>query len=511
MTSIRARLATQPEGYRIPIGRVLAIYAGLMLVSFLSSTDQTIVSTALPTVVAHIGGLSQYSWVFTAYMLAATVSIPLYGKLGDVYGKRPMLLASVGLFLVGTAACGLARSMPMLIAFRGLQGLGAGGLVPLSMATVGSIVPLRDRGRYQGLIVASFAGGAGIGPLLGGFIVDHASWPWIFYVNVPFGLLALLVIFTKMSNPQRSERRPIDWLGAATLSVASTLLMLGLLWGGRQYAWGSPVTTLVLAGAVCFATAFAWIERRAVEPIILFEALKQRAVATSVACYALGGMVTLGAITWVPLFVQGVIGSSATEAGLVLWPQFLVASLTSFLVGHWISRRGRLRPTALAGPLFMTAGMLLLWRLNAHATTGEVARDTALTGLGWGMMAQVFILSVQNAVPRSLITSATALMVFSRSMGAALGVAAMGAFVNHGLPRGTKLDASAAGASLGGGASRAVLAHAISPAFFATAIVAALVLPVAAFGVRNVSLRRSVDEEPLREVEIVASSAGGSS
>ncbi|MCW2975105.1 MAG: drug resistance transporter, EmrB/QacA subfamily [Actinomycetia bacterium] len=512
MSSIRARLAEQPEGYRIPIGRVLAIYVGLMLVVFLGSTDQTIVATALPRIVAEIGGLSQYAWIFTAYLLAATVSIPVYGKLGDVYGKRPMLLVSVSVFLVGSALCGLARSMPVLVAFRAVQGLGAGGLVPLAMATVGSIVPLRDRGRYQGFIVAAFAGGAGVGPLLGGFIVDRSSWPWIFYVNIPFGLLALAVISTRMSNPPRQMNRPVDWAGAGMLALTSVSLMLGLLWGGREYAWGSPEIVGTLGAALCFAVAFAFVERRAVEPILPLDLLRKAAVATSVASYALGGMVMLGSITYVPLFVQGVIGQSATESGLVLWPQFLGTSVTSFFVGHWIARRGRLRPTALLGPLVLTSGMILLWRLGPGATTGEVARDTVLTGIGWGMMAQVFILSVQNAVPRSMISSATALMVFSRSMGAALGVAAMGAIVNHGLPRGTRLDPG----SLGGRhtvapAVRAVLAHAITPAFFAAACFAALILPVAAFGVRNVDLRRSVDDETPPVGDVSASTVGGSS
>jgi EmrB/QacA subfamily drug resistance transporter len=512
MGSIRARLAEQPEGYRIPISRVLQIYVGLMLVVFLGSTDQTIVATALPHIVAEIGGLSQYAWIFTAYLLAATVSIPVYGKLGDVYGKRPMLLVSVSLFLAGSALCGLARSMPMLVVFRAVQGLGAGGLVPLSMATVGSIVPLRDRGRYQGFIVAAFAGGAGVGPLVGGFIVDHGSWPWIFYVNIPFGLLALAVIFTRMSNPVRATSRPVDWLGAGMLGLTSVSLMLGLLWGGREYAWGSPEIVGTLGSAACFAVAFGFVERRAVEPILLLEALRKRAVAASVVSYALGGMVMLGSITYVPLFVQGVIGRSATESGLVLWPQFLGTSITSFLVGHWIARRGHLRPTALAGPFILTAGMVLLWRLGPNATSGEVARDTVFAGVGWGLMAQVFILSVQNAVPRSMISSATALMVFSRSMGAALGVAAMGAIVNHGLPRGTRLDpASLDGRQTVAPAVRAALAHAITPAFFAAACFAALILPVAAFGVKNVDLRRSViEEEPPPVQTVIASGVAGS-
>jgi EmrB/QacA subfamily drug resistance transporter len=508
MTSLRAKLARQPEGYRVPIGRVLAIYSGLMLVMFLSSADQTIVATALPHIVADIGGLSLYSWIFSAYLLASTVSIPLYGKLGDVYGKRPMLLTCVTLFLIGSALCGLARSMPMLIACRALQGLGAGGLVPLSMATIGVIVPLRDRGRFQGLIVAAFAGGAGAGPLFGGLIVDNASWPWIFYVNVPFGLLALAVFAWKMSSPQRTIERPVDWLGAAMLAVSSTSLMLGLLWGGRQFPWSSPPVVATLAGAALFCAAFVLVERRAVEPVLMFEVLRQRAVASSVACYALGGMALLGSITYVPLFVQGVIGSSATVSGLVLWPQFLGTSVASFFVGHWISRRGRLRPTAIIGPIFMTTGLLLLWRMDASTTTHEVARNTVLMGLGWGMMAQVFILSVQNAVSRTMMTSATALMVFSRSMGAALGVAAMGTIVNRGLPPGARLNPEALGVAGAAPAVRSVLAHAITPAFLAAAVVAALVLPIAAFGVRNVDLRTSVDDEPPPDAEIAASVAG---
>jgi EmrB/QacA subfamily drug resistance transporter len=487
---IRATLASQPPGYRIPIGRVLAIYVGLMLVNFLSSADQTIVTTALPSIVADIGGLSDYAWVFTAYVLAATIAVPVYGKLGDVYGKRPMLLTSVSVFLGGSMLCGLARSMPELIAFRAVQGLGAGGLVPLSMATIGSMVPLRDRGRYQAFIVAAFAGGAGIGPLLGGIIIEHASWPWIFYVNLPFGVLALAIVFRMMTTPVRTEHRPVDWLGAATLAAASGLLLLALLWGGRTFAWSSPVMLATIAGAVVAWAAFVRAERRAVEPILLFSALRQRAVACSVACYALGGWVMLGSITYVPLFAQAVTGASPTESGLVLWPQFVGTSLASLAVGQFLFRTGRLRPTALIGPVVLCVGVTLLWQMGPDATLSEIARNTVLSGIGWGMMAQVFIVSVQNAVPRSLITSATALMVFSRSMGAALGVAAMGAVVNHGLPADTSLEAQRVGGPLHATAAvRDALAHAITPAFLLTACAAALVLPIAAFGVRDVETR----------------------
>ncbi|HEY4411627.1 MAG TPA: MFS transporter, partial [Gaiellaceae bacterium] len=257
--------------------------------------------------------------------------------------------------------------------------------------------------------------------------------------------------------------------------------------GGRSFAWTSPTELATLVGAVLAWIAFAIAERRAVEPILLFSALRERAVACSVVCYALGGWVMLGSITYVPLFVQTVVGTSATRSGLVLWPQFLGTSIASFAVGRFMFRSGRLRPMALLGPFVLFAGVLMLLRMNAGVTSGQVARDTILSGIGWGLMAQVFIVSVQNAVPRSLITSATALMVFSRSMGAALGVAAMGALVNHGLPPGIRLDSQELGR---GGrspvATRELLAHAITPAFLLTACAAALVLPIAAYGVRNV-------------------------
>ena len=496
---IRATLASQPPGYRIPIGRVLAIYVALMLVNFLSSTDQTIVSTALPSIVADIGGLSEYSWIFTAYLLAATVAIPLYGKLGDVYGKRPMLLTSISLFLAGSMLCGAARSMPMLIGFRAVQGLGAGGLVPLSMATIGTMVPLRDRGRYQAFIVAAFSAGAGVGPLLGGVIVDRASWPWIFYVNAPFGILALVIVSRIMSSPVRTEHRPVDWPGAGALAAASSLLMLVLLWGGRTFPWTSAPLLLTVGGAVAAIAAFVVAERRALEPILLFSALRERAVACSVASYALGGWVMLGSITYVPLFAQSVLGMSATESGLVLWPQFVGTSIASLVIGQFMFRSGRLRRMALAGPFVLTLGVVLLWRMGPDATNREIARNTILSGVGWGMMAQVFIVSVQNAVPRSLITSATALMVFSRSMGAAVGVAAMGAVVSSRLPTGTRLESDRLGQAVASSASRDVLAHAITPAFLLTACAAALILPIAAYGVRDGETSKA--PQPLPEVE----------
>jgi EmrB/QacA subfamily drug resistance transporter len=478
---------------------VLAIYAGLMVTLLLAALDQTIVSTALPRVVSELGGLSQYSWVFTAYLLASTVTVPLYGKLGDVYGRKPLFLGAIVIFLVGSALCGLAQNMTELIAFRGLQGIGAGGLFPLALAVIGNIVPPRDRGRYQGLIGAVFAAASIIGPLVGGFIVDHMSWRWIFYVNLPIGGVALVVISVTM--PWRREGRTkhsIDWLGAALLAGTTTALLLGLVWGGQQYPWTSPQVIGALAGSALMLVAFALVERRAPETIIPFDVIRQRTVAASLVCMALVGMAMFGTISYVPLFVQGVIGTSATSSGVVLTPLMLGAVAASMISGQWVSRTGRTKPNALVGPIFLTAGMFLIWQMGIHTTNGQAARNMVIAGIGLGLMMQVFVLTVQNAVPRAQIGSATAMTQFARSIGATVGVAIMGVIVNHGLPK-----------HFGGGsgiglhrlppALRLVLANALHPAFLTATVISALVFFVVLFGIQETQLRKSLEDHPVSE------------
>jgi EmrB/QacA subfamily drug resistance transporter len=387
-----------------------------MVALLLAALDQTIVATALPRVVSDLGGLSQYSWVFTAYLLASTVTVPLYGKLGDVYGRKPLFIIAIVIFLVGSALCGLAQNMTQLVLFRGVQGLGAGGLFPLALAVVGSIVPPRDRGRYQGLIGAVFASASIIGPALGGFIVDNTTWRWIFYVNLPVGGLALIVISLTMPRRAPHTDHSIDWLGAVLLALGSTAFLLGLVWGGRQYAWGSPeVLVAVISAAVLFAV-FAAYERRVREPILPFDLMRNRTVAASLACMALVGMAMFGTISYVPLFVQGVIGTSATSSGVVLTPLMLGAVTASFISGQWVSRSGRVRPNAIAGPIVLTVGLFLLSQMTVHTTNGEAARNMVIAGVGLGLMMHVFVLAVQNAVPRARIGAATAMTQFSRSM-----------------------------------------------------------------------------------------------
>jgi EmrB/QacA subfamily drug resistance transporter len=492
MGSLRERLARKPPGYRFTIGRILAIYAGVMVALFLAALDQTIVATALPRIVSDLGGLTQYSWVFTAYMLASTVTVPLYGKLGDVYGRKPLMLFAIVVFLAGSALCGTAQNMTQLVIFRGLQGIGAGGLIPLAMAVVGAIVPPRDRGRYQGLIGSVFGSASIIGPAVGGFIVDTTSWRWIFYVNLPVGAAALAVISVTMPRRAPHTDRSIDWGGAALLAASSTSLLLGLVWGSSQYAWGSAhVVGALVAATVLFGTFLAY-ERRVNETILPFGLLHNRVVASSLLCMALVGMAMFGTISFVPLFVQGVVGTSATSSGVVLTPLMLGAVTASFISGQWVSRSGRVRPNAIAGPIALTAGMVLLWRMGVGTTNGEAARNMVIAGIGLGLMMQVFVLAVQNAVPRESIGSATALTQFSRSIGGTLGVTLMGVIVNQGLPKGVAGN----GVVLHRlhGALRVGLAHALRPAFFAGMCVSALVLPIVLVGVRDVRLRRGFDD-----------------
>ena len=511
MTSLRARLARKPPGYRFTIGRILAIYSGLMVALLLAALDQTIVATALPRVVSDLGGLSQYSWVFTAYMLASTVTVPLYGKLGDVYGRKPLFLFAIVVFLVGSALCGLAQNMTELVLFRGVQGLGAGGLFPLALAVVGAIVPPRDRGRYQGLIGAVFASASIIGPALGGFSVDNTTWRWIFYVNLPVGGLALVVISLTMPRRAPQTEHSIDWTGAVLLALGATAFLLGLVWGGRQYAWTSPQVLGALASAVILFLLFAVYERRVPEPILPFDLMRNRTVAASLACMALVGMAMFGTISYVPLFVQGVIGTSATSSGVVLTPLMLGAVTASFISGQWVSRSGVVRPNAIAGPIVLTTGMFLLWQMNAHTTNGEAARNMVIAGVGLGLMMQVFVLAVQNAVPRARIGSATAMTQFSRSIGATLGVTLMGVIINQGLPAGV----SSEGITIHrlSGTLRIGLAHAIRPAFFAAMVVSAVVLPIVLVGIRDVQLRRGFDDvvvgdEPSPQPATAAASSG---
>ena len=492
MGRLRARLARKPPGYRFTIGRVLAIYGAIMVAILLAALDQTIVATALPAIVDDLGGLTSYSWVVTAYILPMTIAVPLYGKLGDIYGRRLLWLVAISVFLLGSALCGMAQSMNQLVAFRVVQGLGAGGLFALAHATIGVIVPPRDRGRYQGLFGSTFVFGSLIGPALGGILVDQASWRWTFYVNLPVGLVALAVI--AIAIPKRMTRRDhyLDLPGAALLAAGTALLLFGMVSGG-DHGWSSPRVLGCFSVSAALLTVFAFVERRSREPILPFDLLRHPTVATGVVATGLAAMAMVGTIAFVPLFVQGVIGTSATASGAVLTPFMFGAVGASAISGQWISRSGRYRPNALAGPVVLGTGLLLLSTMDTTTTNGEAAVYMAIAGVGLGLMMQVFVVAVQNVVPFRAIGSATAMTQFSRSVGATLGVALMGVIINHGLPSGTDIEEAAVRQLPPD--LRVALAEAMQPAFLAATGVCALTLLIVFLGLREVPLRKGFEED----------------
>ena len=415
-------------------------------------------------------------------------------KLGDVYGSKPLFVFAIGIFLVGSVLCGLAWGMPELIAFRAVQGIGAGGLFALTHATIGRIVPPRSRGRWQGLVAATFAVGSIAGPALGGVIVDNASWRWIFFVNVPVGLVALLLIWLTM--PRRAPRRhhSIDYRGAALLAGGTGALMCGLTWGGHEYAWASPQVLGAFAVSAALLGAFAFVERRVRETIIPFELLRRPTVAAGVAGVGLTAMAMFGVVAFVPLFVQGVLGESATSSGAVLTPFMVSIAATAMLTGQWISWSGRYKPNALVGPVVLGVGLVLLASMDASTSIGRVTLYSVIAGIGQGLMMQAFVVGVQNSVPMDSMGSATALTQFCRSIGTTFGVTLMGVIVNQGLPAQARDGAVVHRLPP---ALRVELADALQPAFFAAFCICALVLVLVAVGMRETPLRKGFEETEL--------------
>jgi EmrB/QacA subfamily drug resistance transporter len=412
--------------------RVRLIFGALMLVILLASLDQTIVATALPTIVGDLGGLQHLSWVVTAYLLASTVTGPIYGKLGDLYGRKVVLQTAIVIFLIGSALCGLAQGMVELIAFRALQGLGAGGLLVTTIAVVGDIIPPRERGRYQGLFGAVFGVSTVIGPLLGGFFVDNLSWRWIFYVNLPVGAVGLLVIGVVFHTRSEQVRHSIDYVGASLLAAALTGIVLFTSLGGTTLAWGSPGSIALVTGGVALLAAFAFAERRAAEPILPLALFRNRVFVVSGAIGFIIGLALFGSITYLPLFLQIVKGKSPTSSGLQLTPMMAGLLVTSIASGRLISRFGRYRPFPIAGTAVVTAGMALLSRLSLHSSASAAALYMLVVGLGLGMVMQVLVLAVQNAVAHRFMGVATSGAVLFRQVGGSIGVAVFGAiFANR--------------------------------------------------------------------------------
>ena len=427
-------------------GNVLVSIGALLLGLLLAALDQTIVSTALPTIVSDLGGLEHLSWVVTAYLLASTAATPLWGKLGDQYGRKRLFQIAIVIFLIGSALCGAAQNMPQLIGFRALQGLGGGGLIVLSMAIVGDVVSPRERGRYQGLFGAVFGATSVLGPLLGGLFTEHLSWRWVFYINLPVGVVALAVIATALHIPRKSTRHVIDYLGTFLIAAVATCLVLVASLGGTTWGWGSPqIIGLAVLGVVLIG-AFVAVERRAAEPVLPLKLFRVRTFTLAAVISFIVGFAMFGAMTYLPTFLQVVQGITPTMSGVHMLPMVFGMLISSTASGQIVSRTGRWKVFPIAGTGITALGLLLLHQLDEGSSTAEMSAYFFVFGLGLGLVMQVLVLIVQNAVSYEDLGVATSGATFFRSIGASFGVAIFGTIFASRL--GDKLTDALRGTSL---------------------------------------------------------------
>lgn len=502
---------------------IRVVLFSLMIAMMLAMLDNMIVSTALPRIVGEFGGLDHFTWVVTAYVLGTTVSTPIWGKLGDLFGRKPIFLTSVVIFLLGSALCGMAGSrllggpddgMAELIAFRAVQGLGAGGLMVGVLAIIGDLVPPRERGRYQGMIAGIMAIALVAGPLVGGFITDHLSWRWAFYVNLPLGGAALVLLVATLRLPRHRTEHRIDWLGAALLAVGITAIVLITTWGGNEYAWRSPQIVGLIVLALASLAAFGVVERRAVEPVLPLSLFANRNFALISVIGFLLGFAMYGAMSFLPLYQQTVQGASATESGLLLLPLMFGMLVVSLLVGRTITRTGRYRAFPIIGGVVMSAAMVLLTRLDAQTDVVESSLYLLVLGVGMGFLMQTTMLIAQNSVDQRDLGAASGAATFFRSIGGSFGISLFGAVFA------SRLSDSPAGGIFGGGEAGTAmdlvklrelpetlrelvlggLADAVSHVFL-WALLFTLVVPVLAWLIREIPLRTENIPVPAGEAE----------
>ncbi|NBD23133.1 DHA2 family efflux MFS transporter permease subunit [Paenibacillus sp. T1] len=414
------------------------IVTGLMLGLLLGSLDQTIVSTAMPHVIAELNGFNLYSWVFTIYMLTSTTAVPIFGKLADLFGRRLVYLIGMALFLVGSALCGLSHDMTQLIVFRAIQGIGAGALMPIAMTIIGDIFPPDRRGKMQGIFGAVFGLSSVLGPAVGGFIVDHLAWQWIFYINLPFGIFAAIILSVSLKESKSTEKKSIDWGGAATLTGAVVAFLLAIEMGGSggtaeggmtKYAWDSPQILGLFGASIVLILAFLWIERIVKEPIIPLKLFSVRAISVSSVVGFMMGMGMFGAITYIPLFSQAVIGTSASNSGYILTPLMLSLILSSIIGGRLITKVSY-RSIVVTAMAVMTVGYFFMSQMSVNTSSFELILYMIVVGGGMGALMPVLTIAAQSAVGHDLRGVATSTTQFTRSIGGTVGVAIMGVIMS---------------------------------------------------------------------------------
>jgi EmrB/QacA subfamily drug resistance transporter len=503
---------------------ILIVLPGLLLTILLAMLDQLVVGTALPRIVGSLGGVTHLSWVVTAYILASTITTPFYGKLGDMYGRKKFFIAAIIIFLAGSALSGLSTSMAELIGFRALQGLGAGGLMTGAMATLGDLVPPRERGRYMSYMMVVMMLATIGGPLVGGFITDHFSWRWIFYINLPVGGAALVYLMATLRLPVNRVRHKIDYLGGALLAAATTAVILIATWGGTEYRWTSLEIIGLAAVAVVAVVAFLMTETRAEEPMLPLHVFRSRNFSVAMVLVFLVGLAMFGAMTFLPLYQQTVQGASATGSGLLLTPMMIGVTITSVLSGQVVTRTGRYKVFPIAGGAIMTVAMLLLTNLGADTTRVTSGLYYVVLGLGMGFMMQMVSLISQNSVQLKDMGVASSARMFFQQIGGSLGVAAFGSIFARRLTdalttasgkSGTQVHISASGGQLDptvvdkmSAAAKGVvfpaIAHAVDGVFW-WAVPAAAVAFVLAWFIKEVPLRGRADQRTeTQEVQLEA-------
>ncbi len=430
-------------------GLWLVLWA-LLISLFLSALDSTIIATALPTIVGDLGGLDHLAWVFTAYLLSSTVSVPLFGKISDIYGRRGIFQITIVIFLIGSMLAGVAQTMTQLILFRGIQGIGGGGLLAMTFTILGDILSPRERPKYMGYFTGVFAAASVIGPLIGGFFVDNLSWRWVFYVNIPVGLVALLVTAKYLHVPAPTERRPVDVLGSILFAIAVTAFLLCATWGGTEYAWTSPTILGLFAVAVVLSVLFLLQEQRAEEPLLPLRMFKNDVFTVAIVMGVLFGSVMVAGSVFLPLFLQVVRGVSATTSGFLLVPMMAGVLVGSTYGGRLITKTGRYKIFPIVGGAMCIAGIATLSTIDSNTTRTFVSIGMSILGLGIGTASPVMTLAVQNVAAKQDMGVATSAVNFFRSLGSAFGVAIFGALQSakfHAvlaarLPNGTLVDDS---------------------------------------------------------------------